>query len=188
MSPLTIPRPAPDEADRFYHGYIAKVPSENIPEQLRQQLQDVEQLFGSLTEEVGAVRYAPGKWSVKEVLGHVTDTERILAYRLLRISRGDSTPLPSFDEDAYVPAGRFDQWPIPTLLESFRRVRASSICLVESTPTEAWSLRGVVSNKPMSARALGYILVGHVTHHLGVLRDRYPLNQSKAQGHSHTSW
>jgi hypothetical protein len=187
MSPLTIPRPAPDEADPYYHGYISKVVGENILEQLRGQLEEAEGVFGHLSEAVGAARYAPGKWSVKEVLGHLTDTERVLSYRLLRISRGDSTPLSAFDENAYVPAAHFDRWPIPTLLDGFRRVRESSICLVETTPDECWSFRGVANQRPISARALAYILVGHVTHHLGVLRDRYPLGQSRAPAESYSS-
>lgn len=105
MTQLSIPRPAADEAAPFYHGCIAKVPGENIGEQLVDQLAELERLFGALDDTAALARYAPGKWSVKEVLGHLTDAERIFSYRLLRIGRGDATPLPGFDENSYVPAG-----------------------------------------------------------------------------------
>jgi hypothetical protein len=177
MMNSTIPRPASDESDAWYHGYIAKVPGENVPELLRAQLLEVERLLGPLDDQAALARYAPGKWSVKEVLGHLADVERVMAYRLLRVSRGDTTPLPSFDENAYVPAGRFDEIPLAALIDGFGMARRSSIALVDTTPTECWVLRGVASGKTISARALAYILVGHVTHHLGVLRERYRLGR-----------
>ncbi|MGH7509169.1 MAG: DinB family protein [Gemmatimonadales bacterium] len=176
-STLSIPRPASDEAAPSYHGYIAMVTGENIGEQLAGQLEEVEGFFAPLDERAGHARYAPGKWSVKEVLGHLMDAERIFAYRLLRISRSDTTPLPAFDENAYVPAGRFDERPLGALVAEFRAVRLSSIALVEGLPPGCWSRQGQASGKAISARALAYIIVGHVTHHLGVLRERYRLAQ-----------
>jgi uncharacterized damage-inducible protein DinB len=172
---IAIPRPSLDEAAPFYHGYIAKVPGDDILEQLNRQLSEVESLFAPLDDKSALARYAPGKWSIKEVLGHLADTERIFGYRLLRVSRGDATPLPGFDENAYVPAGRFDRQLLASLRHGFRAVRQSSIALVEGTPEECWSLRGQASGATISARALAYIMVGHVTHHLGVLRERYHL-------------
>ena len=173
MSMLSLPRPAADEAATFYHGYIAEVAGENIGEQLRDQLAEVERLVSTVDDRAALARYAPGKWSVKEVLGHLTDAERIFSYRLLRIGRGDATPLPGFDENRYVPAGRFDERPLRALLADFRAVRMSSLALVEGLPSAAWSQRGAASGEAITARALAYILVGHVAHHLGVLRDRY---------------
>jgi uncharacterized damage-inducible protein DinB len=184
MSTLAIARPSTDEAASFYQRYILQVRGENIAEQLTDQLAEAEALFGPLDESQARERYAPGKWSVKEVLGHITDTERIFAYRLLRIARGDSTPLPGFDQDPYVPAAKFDQQSLPSLLHGFRTVRQSSIHLVETLPEEAWSRRGEASGNAISARALAYILVGHVTHHLGVLRERYRIAGSVAAGRS----
>ena len=175
MTQLSIPRPAADEAAPSYHGYIAKVLGENIGEQLVDQLAEVERLFGTLDDTAALARYAPGKWSVKEVLGHLIDAERIFSYRLLRIGRGDATPLPGFDENSYVPAGRFDARPLRGLLAEFRAVRLSSLALVGGIPSPAWSERGAASGKPITARALAYILVGHVAHHLGVLQERYGL-------------
>lgn len=173
MTPLTIPRPAADEAAPFYHGYIARVTGEDIGEQLRKQLDQVEQLFRSLDDAAALFRYAPGKWSIKEILGHLTDAERIFAYRLLRISRADATPLPGFDENAYVPPGSFDDRTVSSLVKEFRAVRLSTMALVEGLPAEAWARRGQASGKAVSSRALVYIIVGHVTHHLGVLEERY---------------
>jgi DinB family protein len=180
VSTLMIARPKQDESDPWYHGYISKVTGENIAEQLGTQLEEIDRLLGSLSDEAAMFRYAPGKWSVKEVLGHLTDTERIFGYRLLRIVRGDPTPLPGFDENAYVPAARFDDWALDTLLEGFRAVRRSSVNLVETTRQECWSLRGVANGQPISARALAYIIVGHVSHHVGVLRERYRVGRPEA--------
>ena len=108
MSPLTLSRPGTDESAPFNHGYIDKVPGERIGEYLTSQLGEVERLLAPLDDATGRFRYAPEKWSVKEVLGHLCDAERIFAYRLLRIARADTTPLPGFDEDAYVPPAEFD--------------------------------------------------------------------------------
>jgi hypothetical protein len=175
MSTLAIPRPASDEAAPFYQRYIAEVAGENIIEQLAEQLDEVEGLFGSVDDRAALARYAPGKWSVKEVLGHLSDVERIFAYRLLRISRGDQTPLPGFDENAYVPAGRFDTRLLRSLMAEFRSVRQSTLAMVQGLPAECWANRGEASGNPVTARALAYIIPGHVSHHLGVLRDRYGL-------------
>jgi uncharacterized damage-inducible protein DinB len=178
MSPLSLSRPGADESAPFYHGYIAKVPGEHIGAYLADQPQEIERLLAPLDDAAGRSRYAPGKWSVKEVLGHLCDAERIFAYRLLRIARADTTPLPGFDENAYVPPAEFDARPLPDLLRELKAVRASTIELVEGLPRAAWERRGQASGKPISTRAIAYITVGHVTHHLGVLRERYGLSPS----------
>jgi hypothetical protein len=175
MTTQAISRPASDEAAPFYQGYIAEVTGDNIAEQLGDQLGEVDQLFGSIDDQAALGRYAPGKWSIKEVLGHLADAERIFGYRLLRISRGDQTPLPGLDENAYVPAGGFDSRPLRSLVADFSAVRRSTIALVHGTPPECWGKRGEASGRTVSARALVYIIVGHVNHHLDVLRDRYGL-------------
>jgi DinB family protein len=177
MTSLTIPRPASDEAAPSFQGYIREVASEDIGSQLSTQLDAVKRLLAPLNDNAAAFRYAEGKWSIKEVLGHLNDVERIFSYRLLRIARGDPTPLPGFDENAYVPPARFDQRPLGTLLAEFRTVRASTRALVEGLPSESWSRRGETNGKPVSARALAYIIVGHVAHHLSVLQERYGLGQ-----------
>jgi hypothetical protein len=180
MSTLAIPRPASDEAAPFYHGYIAEVRGENIAEQLAAQLREVEGLFASIEDKAALARYAPGKWSIKEVVGHLCDAERIFGYRLLRISRGDRTPLPGFDENAYVPAGQFDARPLRSLVDEFRAVRQATLALVQGVPAQRWGERGEANGQAISARAVAYILVGHVVHHLGVLRERYGVGQPRA--------
>jgi hypothetical protein len=175
MTTLLITRPGRDEADSYYDRYINKVSDENLGDQLTHQLRELEQLFEDVTDRAALSRYAPGKWSIKEILGHLADTERIFMHRLLRIARGDSTPLPGFDENAYVPAGRFDERPLPMLLAELRAVRLSTTALIEGLPDDSWAHRGVANNQPISARALAFIIVGHWAHHLGVLRERYGL-------------
>ncbi|HEX7338140.1 MAG TPA: DinB family protein [Gemmatimonadales bacterium] len=173
MTGVTIPRPEQEEAAPFYHGYIDRVTGEDIGRQLTEQLNRVELLFRGMDDATGRFRYAPGKWSIKEVLGHLTDAERIFAYRLLRIARSDTTPLPGFDEKAYVPPASFDSRSVRSLVEEFRALRLSTMALVENLPAEAWDRRGQASGRTISARALAYIMVGHVSHHLGVLEERY---------------
>jgi hypothetical protein len=185
MSIVSITRPEPQEAAPLYHGYIAKVGAGNLGDQLTEQVREVEQLFEQVTDHDALARYADGKWSVKEVLGHVSDVERIFSYRLLRIGRGDATPLPGFDENAYVPAAKFDQRPLPMLLTELRAVRLSTIALIEGMPSEAWSRWGESNGNPITARALAYIIVGHVAHHLGTLRERYGLGQAASVGAIH---
>lgn len=175
MSTLLITRPAPDESIPYYHKYIELVSDEELGAQLIQQLRDIEQLFENVTDRDALARYAEGKWSIKEILGHLSDTERIFSYRLLRIARGDATPLEGYDETAYVPAGRFDDRPLPMLLAELREVRLSTAALLEGLPEEAWGRWGEANGSPVTARALAYIIVGHVAHHLGVLRSRYNL-------------
>lgn len=178
MRPLALPRPGADESAPFYHGYIRQVPGEQIGEYLAAQAGEVERLLAPLDDAAARFRYAPDKWSVKEVLGHLSDTERIFAYRLLRIGRADATPLPGFDENAYVLPAEFDARPLPELVREFQAVRAGTIALAEGLPPAAWERRGQASGKSVSTRALAYIMVGHVTHHLAVLRDRYRLASS----------
>jgi hypothetical protein len=180
MTQLSLPRPAADEAAPFYQGYIAKVSGENIGEQLVDQLAEVERLFGSLDDTAALARYAPDKWSIKEILGHLSDAERIFAYRLLRIARGDATPLPGFDENAYVPPACFEERPLRALSAEFRAVRLSTVALASGLPSASWSRVGQASGKAVSARALAYIVVGHVAHHLGVLRERYGVGAGTA--------
>jgi uncharacterized damage-inducible protein DinB len=178
MSPLSLPRPAPEESAPFYHGYIEKVPGEQIGGYLSAQLGEVERLLAPLHDAAARFRYAADKWSVKEVLGHLCDAERIFSYRLLRIARADATPLPGFDENAYVPTAEFDARPLAELVREFQAIRTSTIALAEALPPAAWERRGQASGKSISTRALVYIMVGHVTHHLGVLRERYRLSSA----------
>jgi uncharacterized damage-inducible protein DinB len=178
MSTLSLSRPAPDESAPFYHGYISQVAGEQIGGYLAEQVHELERLLTPLDDTAARARYAPGKWSVKEVLGHLIDAERIFSYRLLRIGRGDVTPLPGFDQNPYVSAAHSDERALRELAAEFRAVRLSSVALVNGLPSTSWSQMGQASGESVSARALVYIIVGHVAHHLDVLRERYGLGRS----------
>ena len=179
MSKLSLPRPAPDESTAYYQEYISEVPGELIGKYLLEQLHDLEQLMAPLDDTAARARYAAGKWSVKEVLGHLTDTERIFAYRLMRIARSDATPLPGFDENAYVPAGEFDTRALVSLMGEFGALRRSTIALVDGLPPDSWVRRGQASGASITPRALAYIIVGHTAHHARVLRERYRLSPAQ---------
>jgi hypothetical protein len=118
-------------------------------------------------------RYAPGKWSVGEVVGHLCDAERIMAYRALRFARADTTPVPGFEENDYAPAGRFDERTPESLLDEYRAVRAATLALFRNLPDGAGERRGIANGHPISVRALAYVITGHERHHLQVLKDRY---------------
>jgi len=129
--------------------------------------------FRDVPEARGAHRYAPGKWSVRQVMCHLADAERIMAYRALRIARGDATPLPGFDENAYAPESGADAVALAELVAEFADVRRASLALFRHLPADAWVRRGTASESPFSVRALAWVLVGHPIHHLAVLRERY---------------
>ena len=173
-----LSRPGPDEYDPYYERYIGRVPSGAVLERLAWQQEEVAAAFGSLDEPTAQHRYAPGKWSVKEVLGHLTDAERVFTYRALRFARADATPLPGFDENAYVPAAGFDRREVGSLLAEWRAVRSATLALFEGLDAAAWLRRGTASEVPASVRALAYITAGHTDHHLGVLRERYGVGGS----------
>ncbi len=171
-----LARPTAGEFDSYYSGYIAKAPEGDMIAHLTQQMAEAARLLGDLSDEVGLRRYAPGKWSVKEVLGHLIDTERVMAYRMLRIARGDATPLPGFDQDTFVPAGAFDRRAMEDLIEEYASVREATIRLLGGLDGASLERRGVANGCPVSARAIAFIIAGHELHHLGVLRDRYGLS------------
>jgi hypothetical protein len=174
MSPLSPP--APDEYGAWYAGYVARVPAgTNIVDLLARQRDGTLARFAALPEGRGSHRYAPGKWSVKEVLLHLSDVERVMAYRALSIARGDTTPLPGFDEDAWAPFSGADARPLDELAEEWGDVRQASLSLFRHLPTDAWSRRGTASGTAVSVRALAWIIAGHERHHLAVLGERYGL-------------
>ena len=170
-----MPQKRPQQGDYalFYEKYVALVPSGDFLEILLNQQRDLVRLLSPLTEEQAEFRYAPGKWSVKEVLGHISDTERIFAYRMLRIARGDQTPLASFEQDGYIKAGNFSARKLEDLLHEFSMVRESTICLVRSLDDAAWLRRGTASQKEVSVLALAFIIAGHERHHRIILENHY---------------
>jgi DinB superfamily len=172
-SATAIAPPVADEYAPYYGRYIAQVPRGDILDQLDRQREEVLARFRPVPESKGAHRYAPGKWSVRQVVCHLSDTERIMAYRALRIARGDTTPLPGFDENAYAPESGADAVPLAELVAEFADVRRASVALFRHLPAEAWTRGGTASESPFSVRALAWIIMGHPIHHLGVLRERY---------------
>ena len=170
---LRIARPAPDEHIEYYGKYIRLVPGDDALAALETQIGDTLRLLAPLTEARALHRYAPGKWSVKEVVGHIMDSERVFAYRALRFARADQTPLPGFDENTYVPAARFDRLTVHALADELDLVRRSNLCFFRALEPEAWLRRGTANQSPVSVRALAFIIAGHGRHHVGILRERY---------------
>jgi hypothetical protein len=168
--------PASDEYGAAYARYVSRVPAgSNILELLARQQADMLGRFRLVSESRGAHRYAPGKWSVKELVLHLSDVERIFSYRALRVARGDPTPLPGFDENAYAPESGADAQPLEALVTEWSVVRQGTIALFRHLPPPAWTRRGTASDQPVSVRALAWIIPGHVSHHLAVLEERYGL-------------
>jgi uncharacterized damage-inducible protein DinB len=167
-----ISKPAAGEFAPFYAGYIDKVPASGPVGALEAQRADV-RAFESLSDEKGAHRYAEGKWSVKEVLGHLSDAERVFGYRLLRIARADQTPLPGFDENQWAAAAPHHGRPIRDIVRELLAVRESTLALVGSLDDAALGRSVEANGKAISGRALCWILAGHAHHHLGILHERY---------------
>lgn len=168
-----LERPQANEYGDYYEGYISKVPNGALQHLLARQLELTTALFRELPEDKGLYRYAPGKWSVKEVLGHIIDTERVMSYRMLRIARGDKTELPGFDQDLFVDNANFNEQPMESLLAEYTTVRAATLALLAGISDEAWLRQGTVNSFGLSARALGYIIAGHELHHMDVLKKNY---------------
>jgi uncharacterized damage-inducible protein DinB len=166
-------RPEAGEFAEHYAKYVTKVPGTDILSVLESERLHMSQLFAGRSERDGNFRYAPGKWTIKEVLGHITDTERIFTYRALRIARRDQTPLAGFEQDDFVKNGGFVARALGDLAEEFDAVRASSVVLFRSFDEEAWSRRGVASQKEVTVRALGFITAGHQIHHRMILQEQY---------------
>jgi len=173
MTTVTVPRPEPSEYAPYYERYISKVPPGDLVKLLEDQRRETQRLLAGVSDETAMHRYAPGKWSVKEVVGHVTDTERVFCYRALRFARADDQPLEGFDEKAWVPAGRFDARSLDDLAAELDTVRRATIALFRGLDAEALARRGTANNNPVTVRALAWIIAGHERHHVAILRERY---------------
>jgi len=174
-SAITTQRPQADEHDPYYSRYISLVPEGDILDTLRAQITGTQELLGGLSEDQGNFRYAPGKWTIKEVVGHLSDTERVFAYRALRIARNDQTPIEGFEQDDYVRFGPFARRLLAGLVEEYGAVRQSSLCLLRALDEEAWSRRGIANKATVSVRAVAFILAGHELHHRRILNEKYRL-------------
>jgi hypothetical protein len=166
-------RPESTEYAPFYAGYVARVPEGSILEILARQPEEVRRALATVPDERETYRYAPDKWSIREVIGHIGDAERIFGYRALRIGRGDETPLPGFDEKPFVAASGADARPLAGLVDELAAVRAANLIVLRHLPQAAWLNMGTASNNPVSVRAVAYTMAGHVLHHMAVLRERY---------------
>lgn len=167
-------RPNQGEYSDYVGQYLVNVPEEGeLHEVLKAQTEEAVAFFDSLTEEQGNYRYAPDKWSIKQVLGHLIDADRIMSYRLFRITRGDSTPLPGFEENDYVSAGNYDAVSLKELIGRYQASRQSTISLYESIPDDAWTNPGNVNGNPITARAKACLIIGHERHHLNIIKERY---------------
>lgn len=166
-------RPQPGEYNEYFSRYTSLVPEGNLITLLEEQQAESNRIFSAVSEDQADYRYAEGKWSLKEVLGHITDTERIMSYRLLCIARGDSTSLPGFDQDAYIESDPFRGLALSDLLENYNAVRKATILLIKQLPAEAWARTGFANQSPLSARAAASLIYGHERHHLSIIRERY---------------
>lgn len=171
---MTIDRPHPSEFNEFYAGYIRKVPASGPSAFLDEQIAAFEKLR-SLPEDKAGYRYAAGKWTVKELVGHMSDTERLFSYRLLHIVRGDQAPLAGMDEKAWSAAAPHARRHMRDVVAEMICVRLATVALVRSIDADAMGRTGVANSFPISARALCWILAGHAQHHLDVMRDRYDI-------------
>ncbi|MBL8998193.1 MAG: DinB family protein [Gemmatimonadales bacterium] len=166
-------RPNADEFASFYSGYLQQVPDGDVVEALIGGAEIAAALLHDVPEEVASKAYAPGKWTLKEVVQHLADAERIFAYRALRIARGDATELPGWDENAYAPASGAKERSLESLLDELESVRESTVTLFEGLPEEAWTRTGRANGQKVSVRALAWITAGHLLHHLEIIQERY---------------
>jgi uncharacterized damage-inducible protein DinB len=171
-----MPKPQPTEYDPYYASYIRNVTEDDVVAAMEAQSRETSALLARIDEEKASYRYGPDKWSVKEVVGHFTDAERIFAYRALAIARGDKTSLPGFDEQAYVRNANFGERSMKSIAEEYATARAATVAAFRGFSDEAWQRSGVANNVAVSVRALAHICLGHERHHLKVLRERYGLS------------
>lgn len=169
----TIAFPTPEEYNAYYAGYVQRSSGGEIVETLTRQIDEIQQALGTLTEAQALFRPAPSEWSIKEVLGHIIDTERIFFYRALCVSRGEIQALPGFDQDQYVQGTSFDAYSLQELIQEFTLTRQSNLITIRHISAEASLRMGTVSGNPASARALIHIMAGHVYHHLESLKSVY---------------
>lgn len=155
-----------------FAGYVQKSPTGDIRHHLAKQLSETQALLSGLSELESLVRHAPYTWSVKQVVGHIADCERVFGHRVLWIARGGAAPLPSFDETIFMESSDFDRWPFVELLAEFELVRRSHVALLAHLEPTAWTRRGIVLDQPTTARAMARVMFGHAKHHLDILQKR----------------
>ncbi len=173
MSHAILTRPDATEYAPYYGKYISLIPEGDLIKIMNEQFERTLATLRKISETQSLTRYEPGKWSIKEVVGHMIDTERIMSYRALRIGRGDETPIPGFEQDDYVRGANSEARPFQEIVEEFQAVRRATLALFSSFDEAALSRRGTASDLPVSARALTCIVAGHERHHINVLQTKY---------------
>jgi len=171
-------RPTPSEYAPYYEGYISQVSESDILPVLRSQMDELDVLLGRVEPEHETFRYAEGKWSIREIAGHLIDGERVFGYRAFCIARGEQQNLPGFDQNDYMLTAPYDRIELEDLLSELRLIRLGNIAMLRTLDEEAWSRTGSANNNQVTVRALVFILAGHVRHHMNVLRERYLSNAS----------
>ena len=166
-------RPKKGDYAEYYEKYISEIKGSNIHKILESQLSEAIVFLKSIPEEKGEYRYTEGKWTIKEVIGHITDTERVFAYRAMCFARGEKNALPGFDQDNYVKGGKFNSKPMGDLINEFRLLRESNLVLFKSFDEEMLSLEGYVNQNRVTVTALLFIVAGHAQHHLKILKEKY---------------
>lgn len=170
----TITYPSTEEYNEYYNGYVQRaIARGDVLAALAVQIDEIRAALGKLTEKQALFRDAPKEWSIKEVLGHINDTERIFSTRLLRVSRNDPTPLPDFEQDDYVRETGYDDRSLGDLIEEFEHLRRANMVMIQNIPDSYADRRGTASGFPVSVRALVHMLVGHVDHHMASLHEKY---------------
>lgn len=175
-------RPDAAEYAPFYAGYVSLVPEADVIRVLEEQTAALERQARQFVPALERHRYAPGKWSVREVLGHVVDAERVFGFRAFSFSRGEANPLPGFDQDDYVATGGFDGRSLMDLVDEFAQVRQANLIVLKRMDEVAWKRVGTASGKPVSVRALAFIMGGHVRHHMNILSSHYAAGAESTHG------
>jgi uncharacterized damage-inducible protein DinB len=166
-------RPQPNEYPSFYKSYVDNVRTDNIIKELTDQVLDIQAIISEIPEDKEDYRYAEGKWTVKEIIGHIIDTERVLGYRAMRFARKDSTPLPGYDENWFVAHANFQKQSLYSLGHEFAIVREANLALFKVWDEEALSQMGVANNLDVSVRAILFMIAGHAVHHINVIKTKY---------------
>jgi uncharacterized damage-inducible protein DinB len=166
-------KPGADEYAPYYETYVSLVPEGDVVEAMSRQLEEVSALLGGISEERASHAYAEGKWSIRQHAGHIADCERVFAYRATAIARGDRQPIPGMEQDEWMASSDFESRTLADIAAEFAHARAANVLMFRGLSEEAWLRRGTASEREISVRAAAHILVGHVAHHLNVLRARY---------------
>ena len=173
MSMPLAGKPAESEYGAYYGRYIQLVAGADIVAVLQDQMRSTRALLDSISEEKGNHRYEAGKWSIKELVGHMVDTERVFAYRALRFARNDRTPLPGFDQDTFAANANFANLPLGSIIQEYEAVRGATVLLFKNLARDAWDRRGSANNNEVTVRAIAFTIAGHELHHIDILKKRY---------------